>query len=155
VEKRYFAESVEPMLGPDDKVVGVADSILKRDLLVNARCLLFPVQWEEPFGMVMIESMVCGTPVVALRGGAVPEVVLNGVSGFVCDKPDELPAAVRRVTEIDPVGCRRHVEVNFSAERMALGYVRTYRQALARRLMGAKQPSLIVAKKHLAGSRAR
>lgn len=132
VEKRYFAETVEPLIGPNDKVVGVADAILKRELLVNARCLLFPVQWEEPFGMVMIESMVCGTPVVALRNGAVPEVVVDGVTGIICDRPEELPGALSTVTEIDPAACRRHVEVNFSAHRMAVGYTRCYRQVVAK-----------------------
>lgn len=131
VEKRYYAERVEPLLGPGDKVVGVADAILKRELLANARCLLFPVQWEEPFGMVMIESMVCGTPVVALRHGAVPEVVVDGVTGRVCDRPEQLPEALRSVHEIDPWACRRHVEVSFSARRMAEGYSRAYRAALS------------------------
>jgi glycosyltransferase involved in cell wall biosynthesis len=120
------------LIGPEDKVVGVADAVLKRELLADARCLLFPVQWEEPFGMVMIESMVCGTPVVALRQGAVPEVVVDGVTGLLCDRPEELPEALEMVTAIDPAACRRHVEANFSAERMAAGYVRTYRQALAK-----------------------
>ena len=132
IEKRFFTESVEPLIGPNDKVVGVADSILKRELLVNARCLLFPVQWEEPFGMVMIESMVCGTPVVAVRKGAVPEVVIDGVTGILCDQPEELPGALKAVAALDPGACRRHVESNFSAERMASKYVRCYRQVLAR-----------------------
>lgn len=132
VEKRYFTESVEPLIGPDDKVVGVADAILKRELLVDARCLLFPVQWEEPFGMVMIESMVCGTPVVALRQGAVPEVVVDGATGLLCNRPEELPEALQMVTALDPAACRRHVERNFSAERMAAGYIRCYRQVVAK-----------------------
>lgn len=131
LEKRYFAEEVEPLLGPNDKVLGIADATLKRKLLVNARCLLFPVQWEEPFGMVMIEAMVCGTPVVALRGGAVPEVVVQGVTGFIREHPQELPEAIAALDDIDPVTCRRHVETNFSAPRMAAGYAAAYR--LARR----------------------
>lgn len=82
--------------------------------------------------MVMIESMVCGTPVVALRNGAVPEVVLDGVTGIICDRPEELPDALEAVTAIDAGACRRHVEVNFSAARMAAGYTRCYRQAVAK-----------------------
>lgn len=148
VEKKYYAEVIEPLLGPDDKVVGVADAILKRELLVDARCLLFPVQWEEPFGMVMIESMVCGTPVVALRNGAVPEVVIDGVTGLVCGRPEDLPAALEAVSEIDPGACRRHVETNFSAERMAANYVRCYRQVVAKH--EAWQPAT-----DMAGSRSR
>ncbi|GIH08550.1 glycosyl transferase [Rhizocola hellebori] len=130
LEKRYFAEQVEPLLGPNDKVVGIADATLKRKLLVNARCLLFPVQWEEPFGMVMIEAMVCGTPVVALRGGAVPEVVVDGVTGFIRERPEELPAAMHALDQIDPAACRHHVEQNFSAPTMAAGYAAAYRLAL-------------------------
>ncbi|MEV4418257.1 glycosyltransferase family 4 protein [Catellatospora sp. NPDC049609] len=130
-ERRYFTEQVEPLLGPDDRMVGPADARRKRELLTNARCLLFPVQWEEPFGMVMIESMVCGTPVVALRAGAVPEVVAHQVTGLICDDPGELPQALRDVTELDPGECRAHVVRNFSAARMGLGYVRAYRRALA------------------------
>lgn len=131
-EKRYFAEVIEPLLGPDDKVVGVADAILKRELLANARCLLFPVQWEEPFGMVMIEAMVCGTPVVALRNGAVPEVLVHGVTGLICDQPGELPDALDAVRAIDPVDCRSHVERNFSERKMAAGYANCYRRAIAK-----------------------
>ncbi|WP_203736184.1 glycosyltransferase, partial [Catellatospora chokoriensis] len=96
-------------------------------------CLLFPVQWEEPFGMVMIEAMVCGTPVVALRGGAVPEVVRHGVTGMVCSQPSDLPAALHAAAVLDPVQCREHVVRSFSAQRMAAGYVRAYRAALAQR----------------------
>ncbi|BCJ73501.1 glycosyl transferase [Catellatospora sp. IY07-71] len=132
-EKKYFAEQVEPLLGPHDDMIGIADATLKRELLANARCLLFPVQWEEPFGMVMIESMVCGTPVVALRAGAVPEVVEDGVSGFICDDPGQLPAAMRAAVELDPAECREHVVRRFSDERMAMGYVQAYRAALAER----------------------
>lgn len=130
-EKRYFHEVVEPLLGPDDKVLGVADAILKRELLADARCLLFPVQWEEPFGMVMIEAMVCGTPVVALRNGAVPEVVVDTVTGLICDRPESLPAALEAVRAIDPAACRSHVERNFTAGKMAAGYARCYRQVIS------------------------
>src|SRR5690606_41304407 len=79
-EKAYFRETVQPVLTDADLLFGQADARAKRRLLSRARCLVFPVQWEEPFGMVMIESMVCGTPVVALRGGAVSEVVVDGVT---------------------------------------------------------------------------
>lgn len=150
VEKKYFAESVEPLIGPEDKVVGVADAILKRELLVDARCLLFPVQWEEPFGMVMIESMVCGTPVVAVNQGAVPEVVVDGVTGLLVEGPQELPEALERVSTLDPGACRRHVEANFSAERMAANYVRCYRRVLAKHQGAAWRPATA-----MAGSRAR
>ncbi|MBV1856036.1 glycosyltransferase family 4 protein [Catellatospora sp. NEAU-YM18] len=141
-ERRYFREQVEPLLGPYDQMIGPADGTRKRELFANARCLLFPIQWEEPFGMVMIESMICGTPVVALRAGAVPEVVSHGVSGLICDDPEQLPQALLEVTGLDPADCRRHVVQNFSAAHMALGYARAYRRALASlEVVPAAQPS--------------
>ncbi len=130
IEQRYFAEQVGPRLQPQDRVVGVADAKYKRELLSNATCLLFPVQWEEPFGMVMIEAMICGTPVVALPGGAVPEVVVSGTTGWICEKPEDLPAAIKATRDIDPAACRAHVEQNFSADRMALQYAAAYRHAI-------------------------
>jgi hypothetical protein len=131
LEKQYFDKEVKPRLTGADVVFGVADATAKRDLLSRARCLLFPVQWEEPFGMVMIEAMACGTPVVALRCGAVPEVVKHGVTGLICDTPEELPAALAEVTRLDPAACRAHVAQGFSAQELARGYVRAYRAALA------------------------
>ncbi len=130
-EKAYFAAEVEPLLGPDDIVFGLADAQEKRILLAGARCLLFPVQWEEPFGMVMIEAMACGTPVVALRAGSVPEVVVNGVTGIICESPDQLAAALADVRRIDPVDCRAHVASHFSAAELARGYADAYRRAIA------------------------
>lgn len=131
IEQRYFEQEVRPRLTSSDRLLGVADAVAKRELLANARCLLFPIQWEEPFGMVMIEAMVCGTPVVALRGGAVAEVVTDGVTGLICDRPDQLPAALSQVAALDPHACRADVVERFSAERMAEGYVALYRRALA------------------------
>ncbi|GGK00655.1 glycosyl transferase [Pilimelia anulata] len=132
-EQAYFRAEVEPRLRDTDEVFGVADATAKRELLAGARCLLFPIRWEEPFGMVMIEAMACGTPVVALRGGAVPEVLVHGETGFICDDPAELPAAMARVGEIDPAACRARVAAHFSAEKLALGYETAYRTALSRR----------------------
>jgi glycosyltransferase involved in cell wall biosynthesis len=139
-ERAYFEREVRPRLTAADRVFGVADAVAKRTLLADARCLLFPVQWEEPFGMVMIEAMACGTPVVALRGGAVPEVVLDGVTGFIRDDPAELPAALARVHEIDPAKCRARVEERFSSVRLAAGYEAAYRLALSRRPADAAAP---------------
>jgi glycosyltransferase involved in cell wall biosynthesis len=141
LEKQYFDRKVRPRLTETDQVFGVADAAAKRDLLSRARCLLFPVQWEEPFGMVMIEAMACGTPVVALRHGAVPEVVQHGVTGLICDSPDELPRALAEVTRIDPAACRKHVAEEFSAQELARGYERAYWAALtahARRGQGSR-----------------
>ena len=79
------------------------------ELLAGAACLLLPIRWEEPFGLVMVEAMACGTPVVALRRGAVPEVVADGVTGIVCNDPADLPAAIGRAGELRPADCRRRV----------------------------------------------
>jgi glycosyltransferase involved in cell wall biosynthesis len=143
-EREFFAKEVEPRLGPHDEVFGVADANAKRRLLSKARCLLFPIQWEEPFGMVMIEAMACGTPVVALRAGSVPEVVVHGTTGLICDDVAELPAAIDEAGSIDPVACRTHVAQNFTSERLARGYTRAYRAAMAslRTTGGATPPVL-------------
>ncbi|GAB4584676.1 glycosyltransferase family 4 protein [Nocardia sp. IFM 10818] len=130
-EKSFFDEQVRPLLTDTDRVFGEADARAKRQLLASARCLLFPIRWEEPFGIVMIESMVCGTPVVALRGGAVAEVVDHGVTGFVCDDPAELPEAIARAGDLDPHACRQRVEERFAAGRFAHGYEGIYRRAIA------------------------
>ena len=130
VEKEYFEAEVRPRLTDRDHVFGVADAAEKRNLLCAARCLLFPIRWEEPFGMVMIEAMACGTPVVALRAGAVPEVVVDGVTGLVRDDPGELVAALRDVRDLDPAACRAHVAARFDVDGLGAGYEAAYRRAL-------------------------
>ncbi|AYF79450.1 glycosyltransferase family 4 protein [Nocardia yunnanensis] len=129
-ELRYFESAVRPLLTERDQMFGMADAAAKRELLSRARCLVFPVQWEEPFGMVMIEAMVCGTPVVALRGGAVAEVIVDGVTGRVCDDPAELPAAIAEVQGYDPHAMRKHVESNFGADTLGRGYEEIYRRVV-------------------------
>ncbi|MCV7268170.1 glycosyltransferase family 4 protein [Mycolicibacterium doricum] len=132
-EKAYFDQCVRPLLTENDHVFGPADAAAKRELLSGARCVLFPVQWEEPFGMVMIESMACGTPVVALRRGAVPEVIVDGVTGIICDDPAELPDAIAAAAALEPAACRRHVAANFSVSQFGSGYERIYRRMVDRR----------------------
>ena len=127
-EKAYFEQEVRPLLTDSDHFFGPADAVSKRKLLAGARCLLFPVLWEEPFGMVMIEAMACGTPVVALRGGAVPEVVIDGVTGLIRDRPAELPAAIKRAASLDPAACQRHVAANFGVAQLGSGYEQIYQQ---------------------------
>ncbi|WP_412543049.1 glycosyltransferase family 4 protein [Longispora sp. K20-0274] len=129
-ERDYFQREIAPRMRDRDTMFGVADATAKRELLAGARCLLFSSQWEEPFGMVMIEAMACGTPVVALRAGAVPEVVVDGVTGFVCDDPNQLAAAVGRVGQIDPQACRDHVRARFDIDRLADGYAAVYRRCM-------------------------
>ena len=127
-EQRYLAAEIEPMLGPDVQVLRNLDRASCRRLLRAARCLIMPIRWHEPFGMVMVEAMASGTPVVALNRGAVPEIVHSGVTGLVVDDPAQLPAALCAVTDVDPADCVARVRECFSAERMAHGYERIYRR---------------------------
>lgn len=127
VEKAFFEAEIVPRLGPGVEYVGEADAALKRELLAGARALTFPLQWEEPFGMVMIEAMACGTPVVALRRGSVPEVVAHGMAGLVVDDYERFPAALVAAESVDPAACRAHVRANFGLPVMAEGYERIYR----------------------------
>ncbi|SES44343.1 glycosyltransferase family 4 protein [Lentzea albida] len=133
-EIRYFDEVVEPLLREGDGVewLGEVDRERKLALLAAARCLLFPIRWEEPFGLVMAEALACGTPVVALRRGSVPEVVTHGETGWVCDTPDELADALRRVGSLSPARCRADAEERFDVSLMAQRYESVYRSVVAR-----------------------
>ena len=125
-EEEYFAEFVEPHLGDTIEYLGEVNHGTKVELLQNARATLFPIEWEEPFGLVMIESMACGTPVVATRHGAVPEVIEDGRSGVIVDHFREIPEALERVDAIEPLECRRYVEEKFAPDRMVTDYERAY-----------------------------
>jgi glycosyltransferase involved in cell wall biosynthesis len=130
-EHEYFREYVEPHLVDGREYLGEVTHGEKVELLQNARATLFPVEWEEPFGLVMIESMACGTPVIASRYGAVPEVIEDGRSGIIVDGYREMPAALERADALDPLECRRYVEESFSPERMVTDYVAAYEAAIA------------------------
>jgi glycosyltransferase involved in cell wall biosynthesis len=127
-EQEYFDEVIRPRLGPDVTYVGELDATEKRDVYGKTACLLFPVRAPEPFGMVMVEAMACGTPVVALREGSVPEVVADGRSGIICDSPDELPGGIDKAMQLRAGDCRDHVARHFDRRRMAHGYENVYRQ---------------------------
>jgi hypothetical protein len=131
-ERNYFDLEVKPRLRHDTEVIGLADSHTKRQLLSRARCLVFPVCWDEPFGLVMAEAMACGTPVVALRRGAVEEVVIDGQTGIVVDTPDDLPDAIAASARLDPRACRAHVQRNFDVPVMAARYEALYRDVLSK-----------------------
>jgi glycosyltransferase involved in cell wall biosynthesis len=106
----------------------------KIDLLARARAVLFPIDWDEPFGLVMTEAMACGTPVIATPRGSVPEVVADGETGFVVSVegyPEEAAAALSRLGEIDPVSCRERVERLFSTATMVEGYERVFERAVS------------------------
>ena len=130
-EQAYFDEHVRPHLGSDCEYLGEISHDEKVELLRRATVTLVPISWEEPFGLVLIESMACGTPVVATRRGSVPEVVRHGVTGIVVDHFDEFAPAVERARALDPAELRRDVEERFSPERMVAGYLAAYEAALA------------------------
>jgi glycosyltransferase involved in cell wall biosynthesis len=142
-ERAYFTREVEPRLGPDTTMFGVADAAAKRDLLARAACLVFPICWDEPFGLVMIEAMACGTPVVALRRGAAPELILHGQTGVIVDHPGELAGAIDEARRLDPWICRKHVQQNFTTDLMAAGYEAVYRRALAAPVEQAMVPTSV------------
>lgn len=129
-EREYFETYVAPHLGSGIEYLGETSEGRKIALLQNARAMLFPIEWEEPFGLVLIESMACGTPVIATRRGAVPEVVDDGRSGIVVDDESEMIAALALADELDPLECRRYVEERFSAERMVRAYEVAYTAAV-------------------------
>ena len=121
-EQEYFEAEVEPILGDDVELFENVPHEVKVDLLGSARAMVFPIRWPEPFGLVMVEAMACGTPVVTTGRGAAPELVDDGVTGFRRDTTDDLVAAISRVGEIEPAACRSRVEEHFSAEAMVRGY---------------------------------
>ncbi|MBA3413532.1 MAG: glycosyltransferase family 4 protein, partial [Actinobacteria bacterium] len=129
-EREYFDELVKPHLGNGIEYLGEVTHGEKVELLQHARATLFPIEWEEPFGLVMIESMACGTPVIATRHGAVPEVLEHGRGGLIVEHYREMPAALEEADRIEPIECRRYVEERFSAERMIGDYVAAYREAI-------------------------
>jgi glycosyltransferase involved in cell wall biosynthesis len=131
-EVRYFSEFVEPHLNSDIEWLGEVTHGEKVELLQNARATLFPIEWEEPFGLVMLESMACGTPVVATRFGAVPEVIEHGRGGLIVDDYREMPAALEEAEQLDPIECRHYVEEKFAPERMVQDYIEAYEAAIAR-----------------------
>ncbi|MFN2545247.1 MAG: glycosyltransferase family 4 protein [Actinomycetota bacterium] len=133
-EQEHWANDIEPVLGEDTEVLGELSHEDKADLLARARAVLFPIDWDEPFGLVMTEAMACGTPVIATPRGSVPEVIADGETGFVvsvADYPREAAEALQRLGEIDPHRCREHVEKLFSKEAMVEGYERIFEKAVA------------------------
>jgi glycosyltransferase involved in cell wall biosynthesis len=125
----YFKSEIAPLMDhPLVEFIGEIDDSEKSAFLGNARALLFPIDWPEPFGLVMIESLACGTPVVAFRGGSVAEVIQHGVTGFVVDDLDHAIDAASRTLTLDRRACRDAFTRRFSAARMTAAYVRLYRQ---------------------------
>jgi glycosyltransferase involved in cell wall biosynthesis len=133
VDEAYFRERIAPLLGePGVEFVGEVDEHSKTEFLGEAQALLFPIDWPEPFGLVMIEAMACGTPVVAFRRGSVPEVIDEGVTGAIVGTTDEAIAMLPLVLALDRHAIRKRFEERFSCARMATEYVALYRSLLAR-----------------------
>ncbi|MGH9483367.1 MAG: glycosyltransferase, partial [Terriglobales bacterium] len=130
---------IRPQLdGGEIEYVGEVNLAEKGQLFAGARALLFPIEWEEPFGLVMIEAMACGAPVLAFARGAAPEVVADGVSGWLCRDVDEMAARARQ-PGLPPLRCRLHVERRFSLERMVAGYLEVYAACIRRHTAAAAE----------------
>jgi glycosyltransferase involved in cell wall biosynthesis len=136
-EWRYLDEVIRPMLGSDVELILNADRERTDALLVQAQSLLMSIRWEEPFGMVMIEAMSRGTPVVAMRRGSVPEVILHGRTGIICNDEADLPDGLQQARELSPADCVAHVQNSFSVGLMARRHERLYRRLIVERRANA------------------
>jgi glycosyltransferase involved in cell wall biosynthesis len=141
-DREYFEKHVFPHVDGDRVIyAGEVSQEEKVRIISRARAFLFPIQWDEPFGLVMAEALACGTPVLATRWGAVPEVVEHGLTGFLADTPEELAPYLKRIDELDPLTCRRRAEERFSPRVMAEGYVELFEQALETSGVSLQSPS--------------
>ena len=126
-ERSYFKEQLEPQIdGKEVQLSGEVNDETKRQFLADAAALLFPIDWPEPFGLVMIEAMACGTPVIAFRSGSVPEVIDDGITGFVVSDEAEAIEAIKRLPQLDRRKVRAQFEKRFTSKRMAEEYLRCY-----------------------------
>lgn len=123
----YFATTIKPLLSqPNVEFLGEINEAQKNDFLGKAYAYLFPIDWPEPFGLAMIEAMACGTPTIAFRGGSIPELIDDGVTGFMVDSEEEAVDAVKRVVHLSRARCRATFERRFSSCRMAKEYLNIY-----------------------------
>jgi glycosyltransferase involved in cell wall biosynthesis len=133
-EEEEWETQVRPNLPEDAQVMGEISQEEKVELLRRAKAVLFPIDWDEPFGLVMTEAMACGTPVIATPRGSVPEVIVDGETGFIVSVeryPEEAADRLRRLSEIDPHACRERVRRRFSKEAMVAGYERVFEEVAA------------------------
>jgi glycosyltransferase involved in cell wall biosynthesis len=136
-ETDYFETSIKPLIDqPGITYIGEIDDRDKDEFVGNAMALLFPVDWPEPFGLIMIEALACGTPVIAWPCGSVPEIIDDGETGFICSEIDQAVAAVQRAGEIDREHCRRVFDERYSSRRMARDYVRIYERLVQQHRSG-------------------
>jgi len=133
VDREYFETRIRPRLShPLIEFIGEVDEQGKNELLGGAKALLFPIAWPEPFGLVMIEAMACGTPVIAYSRGSVTEVMTDGVTGYIVGSEEEAVSAIARIDQIDRGICRSYFEKRFSADRMARSYINVYQKLMVR-----------------------
>ncbi len=130
-ERKYFVEAVQPLIRENVLILGEIDRKRKAELYGKAYCTLFPIQWPEPFGLVMVESMATGTPVVATRNGATPEVIEDKETGFIVDDIDEMIEAVKKVEKIDRNKCRQLVKQRFTSDIMVEEYEKLYQKIIS------------------------
>jgi len=138
VDREYFAEKIQPLLShPNVEYIGEVDERQKSDFLGHALGLIFPIDWPEPFGLTMIEALACGTPVLTRPCGSVPEIIRDGVTGFVAERVDDLVRAVRLLPELSRSVCREEFERRFVSSVMAQNYERIYDQLISSRRASA------------------
>lgn len=141
--KTFFEQQVDPHIdGQQIQFLGEVSQAEKKILMEQATATLFPITWPEPFGLVMTESMACGTPVIAMAMGSAPEIVVDGSTGFLCHTVEDCIAAVAKIPTISRQDCRDHVAVNFGVARMVDGYEAVYRQLISERFSLGLRPTL-------------
>jgi glycosyltransferase involved in cell wall biosynthesis len=146
---QYFRREVEPLLGhPLVEFIGEIGESEKAEFLGGADALLFPIDWPEPFGLVMIEALACGTPVLAFRGGSVPEVIDDGVTGFIVDDLEEAIDAAARIGDLDRRACRHAFDSRFTTERMTHRYVEVYERLIGDGLPAARSNRSVMSTAH-------
>lgn len=140
-DEQYFQEQVEPFLMPGQvEYIGSVDPVQRDRLLGGARAMLHPIRFQEPFGLSVVESMACGTPVIAYNRGSMPELIRQGRDGFLVDTIDQAAEAVNHVLELDRRDCRKHVEDHFSAERMVDDYLEVYKKIIEQTARESHRP---------------
>jgi glycosyltransferase involved in cell wall biosynthesis len=131
-EREYYESVLNPLIDGHNVIfAGEADAVTKRELYAGAMASLAPLQWEEPFGLILVESLACGTPVIAFPRGAAPELISDGATGFLVEDVDAMAEALKRIPSIDPRACRAHVEAHFSPTALADAYLSVYERMLA------------------------
>ncbi len=133
IPNSYFNQKIAPYLGREAKYAGYIGDPQKRSrFLGQGKAFLFPCSWEEPFGLAVIEALACGTPVIAFGRGAIPEIMVDGETGFIVKNVPEMARAIKKIDQIDRAKCRRHVEKHFSIQRMAKDYEKVYQKLITR-----------------------